>query len=1211
MAASQKSVLRCTLEDSIASIASVFPQLTVEAARQSGVVREQLDSLRDELRWILGVVSGLHRLVQYYEDDGQQIRSTHGRYCVLEWLDGFLATTRENLKDLTVISLQSTLRLLEPYLAIVALVCDDANTLSGIHHRLASDVGLQSAVEKVPPHGPEAHHFKGSCAQPSGRGLEELLTTEPSCDDDTIIRWMQELNSSSHDRPPLELFPELCLVRARNRQRPLYRVAASEWYRYANTRWSVVKCEAEKLFSDSRRNNFIQWVLEFARAKYPDPFECAGRPGRAARIIDLTNELEQGQLTPLHVSSMLGLSELCKSLLSGGPGINSTGSFDSHLYCALCGPQMVVKLKQPSSWPTILAAMEPANNETIHALVSAGAGVGPNSPLLLESPHASKWASLAFVASVKTGNHEIFQSIMDKGGSFDGVFRTMLLSLFPDELPSDSRELMTRLYAIALGYNIGLARDEFPWEGRQDEVGSAIWDLMDQHHLSLPKDTIMPIPTTSDETYDEAVRNCVLIGDEMYLERLALDARFNANLAFLQDGTENGTILHMVVSGQHYNMLPILASRAADFYAVDAQGRTPLMVVEDVKMLRLLVKRYGVSTESTDVNGRNIWHYAAANNDKDMMEWLFENDPLRRSNINAVTKQGYSPLMESLLYINTLVNERQHLYPPRPLVAYMLLQQEDLDFTRGGSADSDLLIGHIAVQWGKLDLVNILIEKGVNFVALDGQGRSPLHHLNSSAELGLVQRLMELCGRLPVLSTAGVTPMESLYANSFSIEPGGRLSNHPACFKPITEAMLQHLLTRNALDAHNDAGQGCWAVFCSTALQCFQRCSQMEGGIPAIVEHSFRNGMLCLYHHYCLEAHESETGQPAVLSLASFHDDGTAYWSLQFNPLVDETVQLCLLSDMKQFLYTQHVFGLMKEALELGRHLIIQALAKEMALHKPSSQLGGLSVLEYAMGLESERLLSFHNLFSYVTADQLSTIGPQLCRILFKPGTGICRREKLSILLDQGLSPDTRIIQTEAPEKDTTILCEALAQDWPDIVTLLLARGADPGLGRTHKAITTALLRNNNSLDTLSRLISQLDPSFDWNFTVSLDGTPGFNAIDLAIQARAHAALDMLFSRTNINSIVHSRSDINRGTPAHLAAWRNDPQSIRILHQHGADLSRTDDQGRTILHIAAEISSPELVELAAQFCALGATDAAGRTAGDISVSKIMRDADAA
>ncbi|KAG5934225.1 hypothetical protein E4U53_000730 [Claviceps sorghi] len=1198
--ATQKSVLRCTLEESIASIGSVLllPPLTTEATQHSGIVREQVDTLRGEMRWILGVVSGLHRLVQCYENEGQTL-NVKGPYLFLQRLTSFFAKTRENLGDVTPAGLQSALESLEPYLSLVASVCDDANTLAGIHHRLASDVGPQSVVEQPLAGGMDRLCLeRASCGlgedrkswNPPRTRLGEYLTTEP-CDDATITRWMQELNFPGHGRPPLELFPELCLVQARSRQRPLYKVAASEWYRYANARWSVIRGEAEKLFSDAQRNNFIQWVLEFARTRFPDSFECAGQPERAARVIELTNELERGTLTPLHLSSMLGMSELCKSLLSRGPVIDSTASFGSPLCCALWGPHILVQLKQPTiCWSTMLEVMEPANNDTIHALVSSGTDFGSKPPSRLKSRRGATMAGLGFVASVKARNHEIFQNIMELGASLDDdLFSTMLYSLYPDEIPSDSRQLVTRLYAIVLGYNLVPRRDQWPWE-RQDNIGLVIREKMDQNHLSLPRHSIMSIRTLTDDDFDSAVRGCVLNGDAMYLQRLALDDRFNANLPFDQDGMENGTILHVVVSGQHYKMLPVLASCAADFCAVDARQRTPLMVVEDVKMLRLLVKRYRVSTENTDVDGRNIWHYAAATNDKTIMEWLCENDPSRQANMNSVTKQGYSPLIESLLYINTLMSEIRHTPPTRPHVAYMLLQQEDLDLTRGSA---DLPLGHIAVQWGESDLVNLLVQKGVNFAVLDRQGRSPLHHLNASAEPELVRRLVELCGRLPVLSRAGATPLESLYANSFFAEPGGCLSSHPSSFKAISWSALQPLLTRDVLDAHNAAGEGCWALFCNTARRCFERCSRMEQGIPDIVSHSFWTGLLCLHEHHALEAHEKETGRPAILSLASSHEDGTTYWSLRTNSLISKTLQLCLLGGMKPFLRMPHAYGLMTEALRLGEHDVIHVLARGMPLLEPSSALGGLCVLEYAMGMKSQQRLSFHSLFSHVSADQVNSIGARLCLILFESGT--CRREKLGILLDQGLCPNTSIIRTEVPEKDTTILSEAVAHDWPDIVTLLLARGADPGRGRSHKAITTAVLRNN--VDTLSSLISRLDPSFDWKFTVFVQGIPGSNAIDVAIQAGAHEALDMLFSRTNIKTIIDSRSDVNGGTPAHLAAWRNDVKSIRMLRQNGADLARVDDEGRTILHIAAEISSPELVDLAAEFCPLGATTDSGDADG--------------
>lgn len=1212
MATSRESTLRSTLADTIAAISFAFRELKLKAIhiQELGTLKQLLAQVHHELCRIFGIVFGLHRLVQRYEEQGQTLDTT-GPYLVLERCTGIAVSIRRNIDTLTLSGLHTTLTSLQPCQSIVALACGTANTLVGIHQKLAPDVYSQSPLDSQKPG--QAHYQSKSvptasletmyglapdqriCTQRSK--LEEGLEMDP--DDATILQWMQELNSPSNNRPPLELFPELCLARVRNQQRPLYRVAASRWYRYANSRWSVIRFEAEKLFSNSQSNNFIQWVLEFGRIRFPDQLECAGHQDRASKIIELTDEVEQGRLTPLHLASMLGLHELCKSLLSLGADVNVWSNFGSPLYCALMGPKALIQRNQPSSWPTIIDVVEPADSSTIQTIISSGADCACKFKLPLVSSSDAKLddptlASLGFVASVKGQDHEIFQNIMRAGGSLDYGFGRMLSSLFSAPIPSDSRELVASLLSIVLGYNFVHGRHgKFPWDD-QDDVIVPIWDLVEQNDLQLLGTTKMEIPLLDDDAFHMAVQECVLNGCHLYLQRLAMDPRFDCEIL---DGVKNCTILHTAVSGQRLGMIPILVSSGANFYAVDDQGRTPLMVVEDPAMLSVLVERHGVSTTSTDYDGRNIWHYAAATNDMRIMEWLCANDPSSTTNINTITKHGCSPLIESLLYINILIDESRESTPARPHVAYKLLQQDTIDCNAGSA---ELPIAHLAVQWGELDLVRLLIDKRVNFEVLDHEGRSPLHHLNSSAEPELVRRLMELCGRLPLASRAGITPLESLYANSFPTNPEGRfLSNHPSCFKAVSESTLRPLLTREALRYRNSAGEGCWALFCKTAQQCFTRCSRMEEKMPECVERSFLSGMMCLHEHRCLEAHEDETGQTAILAFASQHEDGTTSWSLETNPLIEHTLDLCIQRGtmlMKQFSGTPEAIQLMLEALQLQKVRIVHFLADRVPLREPIASLGHLSVLEYAMKLKGEQLDSVPALLSHVDTHQLNAVGSRLCGLLFEPGIDTSREKKLRILLDRGLCPNTRI-RTQVPEKDITILSEAVAQEWLDVVSILLHHGAHPGLGRTGNAISAALLSNN--VATLSLLIGKLEPSFDWNFTVFFKDTPGYNTIDLAIRARAHESLEMLFSRTSIRSIIHSRSDVNLGTPAHLAARMNDVRSIRTLREHGADLGRIDDRGRTILHIAAEFPSSESIVLAAVLCPVVARDSEGRTAGDI------------
>jgi ankyrin repeat protein len=167
----------------------------------------------------------------------------------------------------------------------------------------------------------------------------------------------------------------------------------------------------------------------------------------------------------------------------------------------------------------------------------------------------------------------------------------------------------------------------------------------------------------------------------------------------------------------------------------------------------------------------------------------------------------------------------------------------------------------------------------------------------------------------------------------------------------------------------------------------------------------------------------------------------------------------------------------------------------------------------------------------------------------------------------------------------TPVLHMAIDKSRPDIVKLLLSRGADANvkngsgeLGPLHVAA------KQGRSEIIPILIA---------FGADLDGKRGnFRFPPLSFAANAEVAETLI----NYGADVNLRNE-NGFTPLHLLAEQGYIEAAEVLLKHGADIDARDKWGKTPLHYASEYGQADMIAfLLEKRVALNARDEQGMTA---------------
>lgn len=776
---------------------------------------------------------------------------------------------------------------------------------------------------------------------------------KPTTED--VSNWLDILNSYENDREPAEYNREAVLLQSRRITEPKYRVAAARWPEYAQEYWQTLRPQVCTLFRIEKSYNFVQWVLEYARVTYPRTLGPLALSPRL--LLELTDALCDGSISSLHIAAALGLPSLCQDLLLMGADVNRSSLIGTPLFCALVGSKVLVTRAEPESWSTLLAGGDSkstwSNSEqasTALHLLNAGADCTYRYTWKNGTEEASL-AGLAFWNALLGKNEAIFMQIVQEGNYLDSSFRHFLKreNVTRRGLLHRTRfaRLLTYVYDLTL---LDIENDSTEYVEIQDLVSK----LMKHANVKFAPTTEKgKIYTLSEASFEEAIRTAILDFNVTLLERLIKDPRFDPNFPY-NSTRDAGTILHMATEGAQLDIMDLLINAGADIRARDSSGRTPLMVVEEVGPLARLIHKHSAPTFDTDNGGRNIWHLLAATNDVDMLKFLWENDPHKIRNLDAVCKEeGHTPLRAAFAYVNTLQVLPKGSRMVGPLAARFLLEK------RQGSlqAEDPEQLARWAVEWGDC----ALLERIFQLAPTTGRNNETLlRALNISASSKLVSLVLDRGGPSRPFHD-GVTPAETVITNTklsrqrlgFTTRP----SAHPSCFPNMTRDTYMQLLTPEVLSSRDSNGRGLWARFCDDVLPMVESPSADQPTNMYFLHGFVRMAISCLLHKGALLDHEKETGEWAIARISK-KARGAVTWTPSKLPFIAAVLEASWDESQEnpeepskagsgEFFKTRDAAVLLAMTVTARKPEIVKLLVQSgINVHKPWESFGGRSIFE-------------------------------------------------------------------------------------------------------------------------------------------------------------------------------------------------------------------------------------------------------------------------
>ncbi|KPA40921.1 hypothetical protein FLAG1_06209 [Fusarium langsethiae] len=999
---------------------------------------------------------------------------------------------------------------------------------------------------------------------------------EPSTTD--VSDWLTILNSSENDREPAEYNRETMLIQARRITEPKYRVAAARWPEYAEKHWQTLRPQVCTLFRIQKSYSFVQWVLEYSRVTYPRTLGSLAFSPRL--LLELTDALCDGSVSSLHIAAALGLPNLCRDLLSMGAKVNQSSLIGTPLFCALVGSKVLATRTEPESWATLLVGGDSNVDQaaTILFLIDGGADCKYRYSWKNGTEEVSL-AGLAFWTALISKHEDVFTRIAKGGGNLDRSFYQLLQreTLTKRGLLHRARfaRLLTYVYDMTL---LDIERETTEYAEIQDLVSK----VMRHTKVKFLPTTDGKIDTLSDGSFAEAIRTAVLDFNVALVERLTKDPRFDPNFPYDNDGT-SGTILHMATEGAQLEIMDILIRAGADVRARDSSGRTPLMVIEEVGPLAKLILEHSAPTYDTDKGGRNIWHLLAATNDVKLLMYLWDNDPFKIRNLDAICEDGHTPLRAAFAYVKTLEGLPKSSKRVGPWAAQFMLHQ-----CQGYlKAEGNEQLARWAIEWGDAHLVQKIFQL---IPSANTGDELLLRSLNISAGPKLVSLVLDKAGPSRPFSN-GLTPAETVITNTkllrqrlgFTTKP----SLHPSCFPEMTRAAYMDLLTPEVLRSRDHLGRGLWARFCDDVLSMLDSPSADHPTNMYFLYGFARMAISCLLHKGALLDHEKETGEWAISRISKKSQVGPVTWTASKLPFVAAVLEASwdevenpegrAKAGSKEFFDTRDAAVLLSLAVRSRKPEVVVLLVQSgINVHKPWESFGGRSIFEDFLADEPVDVSMIMPLLSNTKPQDIIANQHYTFReILSIPDEAIAL-DILEELIDCGMDINSLEVTNQpsfrSPIHDSpgpSMLVKALCRSRTDIARLLVRRGADASLAPPDSISGFMLVAKIGFVVVLEAIIEKAPADFNWlcRFNAFEHGDV-FNALQFAAVGGHRDVLMTLLEATPLAEEIDTVSPRYGRSPAHLAAKAGSLDCIKVLTRFGANLTLKDSSGRTPLFYA-------------------------------------------
>lgn len=1119
-----------------------------------------------ELRLLGGALHSLQAFIHDLEEDDDDTAVPSARRQKVEWpiLDGC---------EMLITALEPLFSLVQPKGLRAAKV-----TLAAYRTKFSFVLGSSESLEDI------SLHFSIIESEPLpllsiSKEMDQLLkkiesptVQDPEGEDkpsaETVSAWLTVIQSATEDREPEEFLKEKTLVQSRRATTPQYQKAV-QWPKYAEAYYDILRPQLCSLFrlGPPRSFNLVQWVLEYARETFPNIF---GRLALSpAPLLELTDALCDGSVSPLHIAAALSLPSLCRDLLSMGADINQPSSLGTPIFCALAGPAVFKTGAHPESWTFLLESTATAGQAaTVLLLLDKEADC--DGGFTWKDANKASLAGLAFWVALVTDQHPVFSRVVAEGADIDGSFLQLIDRNAVLEYGQLHRKrfarLLTEVYDAALlvenhAFLIDDGNDNLDaFSDLKDSVRDRVREILADCQIEfICADDGGRIRTIgSDLVFKNFIQHAILGPDALLLWRLSLDPRFDPNT--MSDEYSHNTLLHVATEGSHLEIMDILIKAGANLESVDSSGRTPAMSVEGTEALEKLVLQYGAKTTSTDLTGRTIWHFAAATNDEVLLKWLCQNDPCKLENMYKVDKSNRTPLDQAIKNVHTLINVPKRTKRPFPNIARMLVREyERLP------PQSSPSIFETAVEWGELELLQGLLNmKSDSPLDLP---RPLIHFINLGASETLVDRVLELSRGSAINDEHGRTAAETIFLNTklqpMQDEPSER-TNHPSCHHELSSQTYGKLLTPEVMKYRNSAGQGIWERFCNTVIPLIKGPEEDDHPTPGS-ELLTRPIIMAIRHladRGAMADYERETGKSAFLCAGYAGDAEPTYWCWK-QPLLlpileasrNDATEAFLKSEDSKLLLTQ--LAIRRSCTELVAMLIQRGVCIDDEQGWAASQDTFLDLYDE----KPLRSLVLKKIFARVHPATFFTKFGGMPKIV---GNSPEFRTLIQVLIEKGL--DVNWVP-ENLKKSLTLLVLAVTIDDCELMSVLLDNGADPHYGGPHGYSPLMAVTDFNRVSAAKLLLKHLNESGLKQIYTDKRGR-SWNLLQRATSRGHQEILDFFLEDEELHAMINDTTRTNPNPPIHLAIKSGSINCVISLEASGADLTVLNADGMTIMQSA-------------------------------------------
>lgn len=459
------------------------------------------------------------------------------------------------------------------------------------------------------------------------------------------------------------------------------------------------------------------------------------------------------EASPLHYAAMLGLPEICAWLLEGGCDVDRGTVFGTPLHCALLGTEAFdahsynPEPASPMARVTLLLTRgsfrphgDPNRQSVIEILLKAGADPnryfetsnGTYTPLLLSFTNRSDPSTV---------------QLLEKGARMD--------EQCIDLMNKYCRDTPTKLHMGTILHHV--KQENVQWEHQSQVLSLRL--AADQTQVSEVLETVRSSQLQSLD-YGRLLRTAAELGQVEVVSQFLKMPKIDVQAA---KETTRLTALHYASMRGHLEVVKLLRSHGAQLDALDHKGKTAIhhaIEGHSFDCLEFLLKE-SVGDIPPDKDGDSLWHLAAMNRDKQVLEILARYfSPIPRLS-EMKNKKGWSPLLsaasvasadnvEWLLHAGCNVMDAAsdgstalHIVTNEsgeralPLARFLLGNGCDVNSYRT-SGDSPLMI---AAKRGITDIMDLLISRGADLKAQDKHGCNVVHFAAENGHVKILQHL--------------------------------------------------------------------------------------------------------------------------------------------------------------------------------------------------------------------------------------------------------------------------------------------------------------------------------------------------------------------------------------------------------------------------------------------------------------------------------------